>query len=371
MFRGACLLIILCGSLSADETEWLTGSRFRRAMNEPLTANWRSVPLQSVLERISIDRHVAIVLDRRIDPTQQFPVEFVNDPLQQGLSKLARQFDGDSSVPGNLVYLGPADSTRKLRTLIALRSGELANHHQIPKARQQRLLQPLTVSWDDLDSPRDILGRLLQDVELKCSDLSVVEHDLWRAGELPQVTPVAAISLILVQFDLTFQWQDDGQELELMPIPETVKIERPHQPRGQSAEKAAQEWQAQWPEATFRPAGRDVLVVATEEEHEEITAGRVGRRKPAPTEAPVPLVRQEFTLRIKDTPVRELMAELEKSGVVFEYDSNELVTSGIDLKTLIELDVRKLSAEEFFQAVFDPLGLESTIDGMTVTLRPK
>ena len=81
--------------------------------------------------------------------------------------------------------------------------------------------------------------------------------------------------------------------------------------------------------------------------------------------------RRQFTLKIKDVSARDLMTELEKSGVMFEFDPDVLAAARIDLNQFVALDVRKLTADEFFHALFDPLGVQFTMDGLTVKLRAK
>ncbi len=366
------LLLTMMLFFPADEPTWLTGARFRDALKEPLTANWRNVPLKGVLERISLERRVAIVLDRRIDPTQTWPMEFINEPLADGLANMAHRFAGELSLPGNAAYLGPAGAASKLRTLIALRTAELAAAElSIPKNRQRELLRLQPVTWDELDSPREILERVLRSLELECRNLSLVEHDLWGSGEWPPMTGIEALSLILVQFDLTFAWQDEGRAITLSPIPELVRLEKTYRPRKQTVSTSVADWSLKWSAARFEEQGAEVRVWATVEVHEEIAAENSGRTPPVRRRTPDPLKKQTFSLRIKETPVRDLMTELEKSGVRFEFDAEELRQAGIDLHQLIELDVRLLPAAEFFEAVFGPLGLESTIDGETVKLRVK
>lgn len=356
---------------AADERPLQTGARFRAAVNEPLVAKWQNVPLRDVLAHLRLDRGTALLLDRRIDPTARFPIEFVNHSLKDGLARLASEFDGGISLPDNVIYIGPSRACRNLRTLIALRTAELSSVEAgIPKDRQQLWLTPRMVQWDDLDSPLEILGRLQQDWQFQISNPAVTEHDLWGESVLPEVNGIEALSLLLIQFDLTFAWQEAGRAVELTPMPESAQIERPHKVRGKPAEKTLAEWQAAWPEIELRTAGREIVALATIEQHEELDDGpanRIAHQKPEPK----PLAQRQFTLQIKDVAAKDLMAELEKSGIVFDYDPQALSAAGVDLNKFVQLNVRKLSAQDFFRTVFDPLGVRCEIEGVTVKLMPK
>lgn len=366
------LIALLPGVAAAQESPWRTGTGFHTRLHETWTANWRNVELRTVLEQVGHDREIAILLDRRIDPNAMPPVDFVGEPLAEGFSRLAEQLHGGASFPDNVVYLGPRDSARKLRTLIALRTGELSSEEfQVPKDRRQTWLKRKTVRWDDLDSPREILDRLQAELNFRIVHPELIEHDLWAEAVLPHVTAVEAISLVLIQFDLTFAWRDGGQRIELTPAPEKARIEKTHPLRGKSAERALAEWRSTWPDAEVRVADRQIAALATIEEHEAMSAGKPMRTAPAAGNGPPPLARRQFTLKIKDVSARDLMRELEKSGVTFEFDAQALADAGVDLDRFIELNVRKLSAEEFFHRVFDPLGVKFTIEGLSVKLAPK
>jgi hypothetical protein len=65
------------------------------------------------------------------------------------------------------------------------------------------------------------------------------------------------------------------------------------------------------------------------------------------------------------------MKTLEESAVSFEFDADELDAAGIRLDQTIDVDGKKVSAEEFFHSVFDPAGLDFLIDHLTVKLTPK
>lgn len=370
------LVLLTAVTIAADQKSLppLIGAPYRTALRNPFTANWQSVELREVLRTIAAEQRVAILLDRRVDPNAVWPCEFANESLADRLPKLAEQFTGGVSFPENIVYIGPRAAAGKLRTLIVHRSGELANFEppaSISKVRQHLWLKPRTVSWRDADSPREILERWQNEWDFRITNPEAIEHDLWAAATLPQVTGVAALSLVLIQFDLTWTWREGASEIELIPIPATVAIERQHKPRGKTAARQVEEWREKYPDAEFRLAGSEILVTATEEVHAELSAPRVPQKKPPADSAVVPLSRRKFTLEIKDVSARDLMAELEKSGLVFEYDAQELSDAGVDLDRLIQFNVRNLSAADFFRTVFDPLGAKCALDGVTVTLSPK
>ena len=84
-----------------------------------------------------------------------------------------------------------------------------------------------------------------------------------------------------------------------------------------------------------------------------------------------PLARRRFTLKVARGRVSDIMKQLGQTGVRFVYDTKALEAAGIRLDRTVALDVQKVTAEEFFDRLFTPLGLEFTVDGVTVRLSVK
>jgi hypothetical protein len=353
---------------------FVTGIRFSQQLDEPLSAAWTNLEGRYILSRLSRERNVSIVLDRRIDPTRALTIEFQNSPLRAALRQLAAARGGDLSTAGNTVYLGPPASAAPLRTLCVLRTEELAKISAgLGKTRRQTLLERQTFAWNDLDTPREILERLAAQYKLEMHGLDQIPHDLWAGATLPETTLVEALSLVLIQFDLTWAWADRGNRLEIMALPTVVALEKSYAPAKLKPAEALRQWSAEIPGLALRAEGGKVVARGTAEQiadlDELVETGKLRREKlPEP---PVPLGRRQFTLRIQDIPARALLKKLEASGVVFQYDADTLKAASVDLERRIKMDVDKAPADEFFRQLCDQLGLTFQIDNLTVTLTPK
>lgn len=364
------LLLGLVSQL-ATEPPYHTGPRFRRELETPASGAWTNVPLRTLLRDLATQHGVAILLDRRIDPTLRLPLEITNQPLKEGLEGMAARVGAQTSLTQNVVYIGPGPARNRLRTLIELRTAELQPSAAPQSDRRRRdLLRRQTVSWEDLTSPREVLTQLAERWSLTLRDLDKhVPHDLWAGATLPEVTAIEALSLVLIQFDLTFQWDRDGQTVLLIPAPETVAVERKLRPRGRSAQEFVTQLEARFPGVETRIAGADVLVRSTVEVHESVADWmNPTARKPA---APTPLRQRTFTLTFRRAPVADVLRKLEESGIVFDYDRQAFAAAGIDFSHLIDLDLNQASAEDFLRALFAPFPLAFEIDQVTVRLRLK
>lgn len=348
-----------------------TGREFQGELDQAASGSWSNMELRSLLRKLSTERKIAVLLDRRIDPTIQLPVEISNQSLREGFQSITEKAAAELSVPENVVFIGPPRATQSLRTLIEIRTAELQSKTAaIGERRRNDLMRRHTFAWDDLDTPAEILGRIAEHYHVKIRNPDTVPHDLWAASSLPGVPAAEALSLILIQFDLTFQWIEGGEAIELTPIPPQVTIERRHRIKGRATADYQKSMKDQFPDLELQLTGDELLVRGTVEQQEAVAAalnpGAV--KKPANTVAP--LRQRTFTVTFKRVAVRAVMDELKKSRVVFVYDAAQLEAAGIDLDQTIDLDLTKATVDEFFKAMFTPLKLKFEIDNTTVRLTP-
>jgi len=366
-------------SLEKPSAPLLTGAHFRTQLDQPLSADWSNVPLRDVLARLSQDRQIALLRDRRIDPDRPLTLQIRQARLREGLEQLARRCGAAVSVVGNTVYLGPPRAASDLRTLVRLRTDELLGRRgEIPERRTFDLSRRQTIAWSDLAEPRQILTDIAQRYDLRIEGLERIPHDLWPRAALPEADAIEALSLVLVQFDRTFRWGPQARRIELVSLPDVVAIEKRYTVPAPRAQSLMNELKQRWPNVEFRQSGRQVVVLAKIEAHEWLDQRlrpRAARSKPTsssgPSDRPPPLRRRLFTLRVQNVPVIAIMKKLEATGAVFRYDPKAFAAAGIDLNQRVDIDVHQATADEFFRAIFEPLKVRAEIDDLTVTLRPR
>ena len=174
------------------------------------------------------------------------------------------------------------------------------------------------------------------------------------------------VSLVLIQFDLTFAWNADTTEIHLVPVPKTVAVEVAYTPasgpsmraslavRERFLENVAKGWKQQFPGLACRVdvENHQILVSGTVEQHEALKG--LGHSKPkgkTPANKIPPVRRRQFTLRIEQVKASDLLKKLEESGIKFQYDARQLAAKGIDLEQRINMDVEKAGADEFFRTL--------------------
>ena len=347
------------------------GRDFSKALGQAKSVRWLNVAQRTMLRRITEEWQLAILRDRRLDPDKVVSLTTTEKPVRELLHEIAAAVEGGESIVGNTLYIGPRNSAAKLRTIIELRWQELNDpQREIRRARMLDMGKSKTFHWNDLDRPVDILRGIAAHYGLKIVGLEKIPHDLWAGGTLPQSDAVEALSLILIQFNLTFEWREQGDAVEFVPVPKTVTLTRSYTPRRQTPVAAVLAWKQKIPGLVARVEKKQVIVEALLEQHEAVKALlRPKSQRPPRKTGPTPLDRQRLTLRVMGVPAVALMKDLEKRfKLKFEYDATRLKAAEVDLEQKVDIDVKQATIEEYLAAIFSPLGAKAERDGLRVTV---
>ncbi len=380
------LLHVLIVTISANAEPNLasysfkTGKKFRSAMKLPLTGNWKNAELRNILNRLSEEREIAVILDCRVNPNQKINIKITNLPLHRSFQTIASIAQINSSTTcdsvsiGDAVFVGERTSVTKLRTLIALRTNELADASStlISKSRHRKLSQRNKIQWEDLTSPKEIISLIAKRYKLQVTGIDQIKHDLWAGGTFPNANAAEAFSMILIQCNRTFIWKNRGEEIEIVDIPEKVVVTQNYSLKKSTAKKQERLCQINFPTLPITLKGTTLSVVGTMAHQDQID--KLLHPEKYKTEVPAvndPIKRRTFTLKIKNVPTSALMNYLKGYGIQFKYDKVLFQKKGIDFSKLITMDVKKAKADEFFNAIFTPLGLTFEIDDVTVLLKVK
>jgi len=337
----------------AAATNFLTADQLQQL--PPVSYSGINTPLRQAVRKLSETLRVAIVVDRRVDPDQVVDLDLVDVPLAEALQQIAKQAGAGATILGPVVYLGPVDSARQLRTLGAL-STQAAG--RLPARQKQAALASRPLAWPALATPAQVFERLSKESGIPIHGGDRLPHDLLAATDLPAMPWIDRLSLTAIQFGLAPRFAVDGRSVELAPIPDEVRISRSY-PAGREAAATVAEWKRLAPEAEIKPAQGKIMVLATVEDHERLVPPRAAR-SPAATPG-----QQVYTLTLEGMPLEAFIAQLEqKLALSFDLDP-----AGVNLEAPVSVDVREASLDELLRAAFDPLGLDFTRKDKRVTVR--
>lgn len=347
----------------AAEQVWSTGAEFDRQLDATIGVRWGGNPLRPALANLARSQHVAIFVDRRVDPDQllDFVVEDVS--LRQLLQRLAAQLRLGIGQVGPVVYLGPPQTAAVLGTVAALKEDQ---DEQFPAALRTQLRRKQPLQWPELTAPRELVQRLAGDAGLQVQGLEQIPHDLWPEVDLPPLNFAQAMSLVLAGFGLTFDYVPEGPGVRLNPLPVEASITR-RIPLPGSPAVARAEIRRRFPGLQFTIDGSHVVVDSTIEVADEIRRlldGSSARPKPPAATAKV---EKRYTLRVQDQPLGAVITAVAKEvGLELRFDPR--VQDYRD--KLVWLDVKDATLDQLLQILLKPAGLTYQIDQQTLDIRP-
>lgn len=354
---------------AAEAPTPLSGTAFEQALALPVGIAWDGVPLRTAVADLARLHRVAVLLDRRVDPERPLQLERRSVSLAEVVRAVAEAHGFDSATVGSAIVIGPTSAVRRLRTLVQLRADDV---RRLPPERQQALLRRRSLAWPDLATPRDLLADLASEAGLRAEGLDRVPHDLWGQARLGELSWVERATLVANQYDLTFQLTDDGRGVRWVPVAEPVEIERRY-PGGPQPADTARRWQAEYPNATVRAEGAQVVVRGPLEVHELLGAAGRPKPKPAPPKGTASAPATRYTLRVQNVPLARLVAELaDKQGLPVELDRAGLAAAGKSPDVLVSVDVEEVDLDTLLRRAVEPAGLRVEFRGgrYTITAAP-
>ncbi len=347
-------------------TPWATGPALAQRLTTLVGVTLAGSPLRDGLYRFGRSQGVAVLLDRRIDPGQELGVTLSQVPLEQALRTIAEAGNMGVTQLGPVFYFGPVSATIRLRTLAAMKREEL---QELPRAVAMRLVQSRGWRWDDLATPRDLLIALAQEGQFELEGLEGVPHDLWAGADLPPLALLDRLTMVAIQFDLTFSVSPDGATVRLVPTPSEVSVVRRYPAGGQPAATAAKLAELA-PDAHIRISGGGIFVKGTVEVHERILAARTSvraDRKPAPGAGPTRIER----IAVQHIPVGAVLERIASQlDLELKIDGAALQRAGLSLNQPISVQVEDVSLDELLAEVAGAAGLAFRREGRVVEIRP-
>jgi len=353
---------------SEGGTDWLTGAPLRQRLAAPVGVDWSGARLRPSLMGLARAQQVAVYLDRRIDPDQRLDAALRDVPLEEVFRQVAESRAMGVTQLGPVVYFGPQEFTSRLRTLAALR---LAEVRQLPHEAGRKFVRSERLQWPELAEPREILSELGRQNGLRIEGLEPqVPHDLWPAVDLPPLSLIDRLTLILGQFDRTFRFASEGTAIAVVGIPENVTLVRPY-PAGRQAEETIRQWTALAPTSRIRRLGNQIVVEGLLEDHERIAAPerpqpRAASKSPAPGEDS-----KRFTVRQARGPWEAILRQLgERLGLTVKIDRQRLERAGIALDQQVAFSVEDATLDQLLEAVLRPAGCTFERRGNVVEVTP-
>lgn len=360
-FVVAVLVSVLADDAGAAAPSWLVGAELARQRQQPVTIAWDGVALRDGLADLAQAERVAILLDRRLDPGLLVSLSARRKALDELLAEVAQQAGGGAIWLGPVVYVGKPEAANRLRTLAALRAADVLT---LPKEERAVFQRQAAMSWEMLAEPRQLVAELAAEAYMTVEPLDSIAHDLWPAADLPPLSWTDRLTLLLNEFDLTFEFTGNGR-VRLKPIEGPVVLERSYV-RGKQAAEIAARWRTLAPQAQIEVTSGKITVRGRLEDHELLAA-----KKPPASTAPASGV-ERFSLKIEATPLSAVLEHLRKQLTVeIRVDEAALEKANLSVDRPISFNVKQVGFDELLRAALQPAGLDFVRQGDAYVIVPK
>jgi len=373
------LLMATSFASGAEGGSFVTGDAFWQRLDRVTGIFWTDVPLREGIFRLGRTHDVAIVLDRRCDPDREVTLTIRDRTLREVIAAIAQSCGYEVAFVAPIVYIGPVDSAERLETIMAARRQDALKVGKSGLAG----LRPQSVAWPRLSTPRQLITLWLQEANWEVTNPDAILHDLWPAGALPPLTVVDRLTLVLFQFDQTFELDESGK-VKIVPIPNSVETGRQFYV-GPRARILAQQWQKMFPDCQVSVVGDDVIVQGPREaldrlsellKVERTTTSHRDSRESATTSSPAavgdPFSQRRFTVREGRGTLEGVIQKLaQQLNLEMEFDRQRAVQAGIRLDQPIRFQVQDGTIDQLWQAVLEPHGLTFQRMGRSIKIYPK
>ncbi len=271
ILAALCCVFSPDAAVAQEPARLLAGRPLRDALQIELTLTARDAVVRDLLSALQRDTGIPVVLDRRVDPYADLGTYAGAVTVEELLRQIAVTLECGVSFGDHFVYIGPEPSAGRLRTVMELRRQDIAAvRSEVAADVYRALVANVSASWPRLAQPRDLVVRAARKVGLGVRDPEVIPHDLWRAAELPAMPFADRATLVLNQFDLTFELDEQGTAIQIVPVPESVAVEQPHRVAARRVAIVERRWIEEFPDLAITWQGATAIVSATIEQHERL-----------------------------------------------------------------------------------------------------
>lgn len=330
-----------------------------------------ATPIRDALSQLATSHDVAILLDRRVDPSRPIDLVLSDVTLDDAIGQIAAAAGAGAAQVASVVYVGPPKWAAVAQTSATLFRDELS---VLAPPRRRGWHDERVWTWPDLATPRRLIAEVQRAAHSKIEGDQRVPHDLWPAANLGRLAPCDLLSLLAVEFGLRGSVDAESHRVTLVDLDPALTLRRSY--AAAAPREAAKVWRELSPGATVAVTAAGVVVDARAEAHQRYQelAAVSGSPSREPTTSSRPARRNRpastYTLQLKNAPLEEVLAALDGQLITLVWDRDELTAAGIALDQLVDLNVTNSTVDEILSSVLEPIGLVYRIEREKCYIEP-
>lgn len=357
------LPLLLCFLLSSEDqpNSLKSGKDLQTALATNVRWSSIGVEVSRQLRDLQSQSEVAILRDRRIDPRRLVRVETEFVPRVQVLKQISDAIPNTAfCITDNYACIGPNEAIHRLPILLARNADQLNSlRKKIDAVTFRQLTTKIDVSWEELAEPRQILVDHAKSVGAVIKNADAIPHDVWARQTLPKMTFPELTTLVLNQFDLTFQMTDNAIEFIIVPVNSNESFEHKYLVGTKLKSSVSTVWQKQLPDIKVKWSGSSAVVTTTLQDHIQLFAA-LQEIQYAVATAPAALPSEKslrttnYQLKAERATVGQLIDFFRSQKVAIEVVDEESDAVRAILKEAVQLDDISglLPGSEIFPMIF-------------------
>jgi hypothetical protein len=287
------------------------------------TIHWERVPLSEAIYRLKQLFDDPIFVDRRIDPGARISLDIEATSAEDVLAAVAPSHDWALKRLHKLIYVGPKSAAAQLPSIVSARARDVGG---LPASQRTQWTRGEPINWDRLSEPRMLISELVGRRGWRVANPEAIPHDLWAAGELPEMSLAEQLSVLLIGFDLTFKLEPKGRTIQIVALDENLQ----NNPSANQAERAPTITSS----AHRKPEGKHV-----------------------------------YTLRVNDQPVRAILRQLsERMHWPIDIDEESIRAAGKSVDARVSFSVENADQDQLLTAILEPAGLTYRVENNRVRI---
>lgn len=322
--------------LGAEAKPPLVGRALHERLQQSVGLTLSEKPLREGLYEFGRSQRIGVLLDRRIDPGRPINLSLNDFPARDVLAQIGVAGGARGIWIGPLAYFGPKRAVARANPLIDRVHQAI---RRLPPQAARRMVARRATQWPALTTPRQLLERLADEGRVEVDGLERLPHDLLAEASLPSMPLCDRLTVLLMQFDLTFEPSNDGRRITLRPIPDDLPI-------------AVGEADGPSPQRRPSPAAAG-------------TASGETRNATAPE-----LIRID-RLVVEQVPIGPLLERIaEQLNLQLQVDQEAIEQAGLSPRTFVSVRAENVTLDELLRQVTEGTGLQCRRQGRTLLLQP-
>ena len=209
--------------VDSNTVEFLTGKKLDRKNLLEFSLWWKDAELRDRLLAFSNTENIAVMLDRRIDPSTLMNLGVENRTIEQIFWRLSSTAQIGVCRIEDCYYFGPVD------TVVALPIAMDTLSRQAKKLRRRSDVKwtiKRPVQTGPLVASKMLIEAIADKHGFAVNGLDELPHDLWYEVSLPATSVIGQMQLLLAGFGKTFEINPEGKSITLIDFPKIKSAKR-------------------------------------------------------------------------------------------------------------------------------------------------